>query len=1051
MSKNIRHLSMALAVLMVLGLFTAFPAFAVSANDSATEFNEIFVGDPNCGDECAKLNVVAPTEVNVGDEFEMEFTWYDITYSEVYPGEVTASIDVYFLIDTRYIVYTGFKGIDGLESKDVENMCSGPKEGKDYGEDYMQPLQIAVAIKTDEGREHCKHSFVIRVGLKAVAAGTTDPAEWTSCMLGSYPYGTGFTVIADVDNANGAEFGWSVKVVDPNAELSEESSAESSEEPNENEAEVPVINVASDALYKGSDMANGSNATSSYGEPDWNEYHAGRLNDGVIADGASNKTTGLNIEIYKDGYVGGTAYVYFKLEAEQTIREVVAYANSRDNSANRGYPSSFKVYVGNSEDVASATLLGEATTADTSYVRKYTASGKATGSYVILELGISSPYIMIALTEVEIMADDTPINHAPNADYKGEGTDNGTSGNYCEAPGTDWEVYHDGKLNDGVIPEGDSDATKGSNVEFWHASMTAGIINVFFKFDYEVDVREVIAYMNNRTSNANTGYPEKIDVFVGNSEDLAEATYIGEATTTDPEGAVRAYSVKGNAKGTYVILQFTAGAKWRITASEIAILGFGDAPAEPELPALDAPVLSGNLDKMETYEAPTITWAAVEGATSYDVYLDGSKVAEGITELTYTPDMDPVVAYGSNTSYTKLQVVAKGDGVASADSALSESYNFFYVEKPLDLRGNRVTSADIIIDPGHGGSQPGACLEDRQEKDDTLAMSLKLGETFEKLGYTVAFTRIEDVDDGLMSRAAKVNAGNFKAFICVHRNAYNGLANGIETLYETGDTLDQAFAQLVQDELVALGIFTDRGLKPRDNLVVTNNASDSVPTILVELAFIDNVKDNEAFDTYNDAIALAIVKGTMKQLNDAPAVNGTITVGDTEYTYNGTEINVALDAIIGEGFTADVKFDLYNRLGITNVLGTDGVDGFDVDCTINSAEKGATATGTNTINATYAEAGTYTVSYTMEDMFGNKYTFLVVTVNVQEPNAELGDVNGDGVVDNLDAAFILKYDAATIDLTDDQLAVGDVNKDGEVDNLDAAFILKYDAGIIESL
>lgn len=228
MSKNIRHLSMALAVLMVLGLFTAFHAFAVSANDSATEFNEIFVGDPNCGDECAKLNVVAPTEVNVGDEFEMEFTWYDITYSEVYPGEVTASIDVYFLIDTRYIVYTGFKGIDGLESKDVENMCSGPKEGKDYGENYMQPLQIAVAIKTDEGREHCKHSFVIRVGLKAVAAGTTDPAEWTSCMLGSYPTGDGFTVIAEVDNENGAEFGWSVKVVDPNAESSEDSSEEPS-------------------------------------------------------------------------------------------------------------------------------------------------------------------------------------------------------------------------------------------------------------------------------------------------------------------------------------------------------------------------------------------------------------------------------------------------------------------------------------------------------------------------------------------------------------------------------------------------------------------------------------------------------------------------------------------------------------------------------------------------------------------------------------------------------------------------------------------------------
>ncbi len=69
----------------------------------------------------------------------------------------------------------------------------------------------------------------------------------------------------------------------------------------------------------------------------------------------------------------------------------------------------------------------------------------------------------------------------------------------------------------------------------------------------------------------------------------------------------------------------------------------------------------------------------------------------------------------------------------------------------------------------------------------------------------------------------------------------------------------------------------------------------------------------------------------------------------------------------------------------------------------------------------------------------------------EPPYIPLGDVNGDGKVDNLDAAFILKYDAAAIDLTDDQLVTGDVNGDGEVDNLDAAFILKYDAGVIENL
>lgn len=61
----------------------------------------------------------------------------------------------------------------------------------------------------------------------------------------------------------------------------------------------------------------------------------------------------------------------------------------------------------------------------------------------------------------------------------------------------------------------------------------------------------------------------------------------------------------------------------------------------------------------------------------------------------------------------------------------------------------------------------------------------------------------------------------------------------------------------------------------------------------------------------------------------------------------------------------------------------------------------------------------------------------------------LGDVNGDGYADNLDAAKILRYDAGTLSEIDEE--AGDVNKDGNVDNLDAALILKYDAGIIEKL
>lgn len=63
--------------------------------------------------------------------------------------------------------------------------------------------------------------------------------------------------------------------------------------------------------------------------------------------------------------------------------------------------------------------------------------------------------------------------------------------------------------------------------------------------------------------------------------------------------------------------------------------------------------------------------------------------------------------------------------------------------------------------------------------------------------------------------------------------------------------------------------------------------------------------------------------------------------------------------------------------------------------------------------------------------------------------AVLGDVNRDGELNNIDAAWVLKYDVGNIEFDDYQLIAADVNGDGEVNNIDAAQMLKYDVGIIE--
>lgn len=79
--------------------------------------------------------------------------------------------------------------------------------------------------------------------------------------------------------------------------------------------------------------------------------------------------------------------------------------------------------------------------------------------------------------------------------------------------------------------------------------------------------------------------------------------------------------------------------------------------------------------------------------------------------------------------------------------------------------------------------------------------------------------------------------------------------------------------------------------------------------------------------------------------------------------------------------------------------------------------------------------------------YGNMYGEGRITV-VTELQYTLGDVNGDGLTDSLDAAQLLKYDAQLISFEDWQLLAGDVNGDGAADNLDAAQILKLDAGLI---
>ncbi|MGN0397666.1 MAG: N-acetylmuramoyl-L-alanine amidase [Candidatus Fimimorpha sp.] len=174
--------------------------------------------------------------------------------------------------------------------------------------------------------------------------------------------------------------------------------------------------------------------------------------------------------------------------------------------------------------------------------------------------------------------------------------------------------------------------------------------------------------------------------------------------------------------------------------------------------------------------------------------------------------------------------------------------------------------AKIAIDAGHGGRDPGAVYQGRQEKDDTLRLALAVGEILKQNGVDVTYTRTGDVYDSPLRKAQIANEANVDYLVSIHRNAMPvpQSASGIETLvYQQGNRAS-GLARDINEQLQAVG-FQNRGVIPRPNLAVLRRSR--MPAVLVEVGFIDNDKDNQLFDEEFDSIAQAIADGILKYLN----------------------------------------------------------------------------------------------------------------------------------------------------------------------------------------
>ncbi|NLX24200.1 MAG: hypothetical protein GXY55_21335 [Phycisphaerae bacterium] len=173
--------------------------------------------------------------------------------------------------------------------------------------------------------------------------------------------------------------------------------------------------------------------------------------------------------------------------------------------------------------------------------------------------------------------------------------------------------------------------------------------------------------------------------------------------------------------------------------------------------------------------------------------------------------------------------------------------------------------AKLCIDPGHGGSDPGAVGNGLQEKDVNLSISLKARDLFNadsSSGWATIMTRDTDVYLTLAARTSYANSQGVDRFICVHSNSFSdSSANGTETYHHTtynGTSHDMATK--VQNRMYSYMQTTNRGVKQADFHVLRET---SMPATLTEVAFISNPSDAAKLGNadYQQQAARAILHG----------------------------------------------------------------------------------------------------------------------------------------------------------------------------------------------
>ena len=186
---------------------------------------------------------------------------------------------------------------------------------------------------------------------------------------------------------------------------------------------------------------------------------------------------------------------------------------------------------------------------------------------------------------------------------------------------------------------------------------------------------------------------------------------------------------------------------------------------------------------------------------------------------------------------------------------------------PSDFQTGRVT---VVLDPGHGGNDPGAIgIDSLHEADIVLPIAQQVAAALEQQGVQALLTRNDDREVELEPRVQLAERANATLFVSIHANSISldrPDVNGFETYYYSSG---QALAQTIYNTtLQTLGI-PGRGMHQARFYVLRRT---TMPSTLIEIGFVTGSEDQPrlANPEFRSQLAAAIAQGILQYLQRLP-------------------------------------------------------------------------------------------------------------------------------------------------------------------------------------